>query len=81
MKQLFFAIALVFGLFFIGLTRVDAISNPLSFTPDETSSPLDSELVLDPSSNDSGVDVQNEEINMDDLFGSEQVFPFEPGFS
>tara|TARA_Y100001968_G_scaffold268741_1_gene259240 strand:- start:483 stop:728 length:246 start_codon:yes stop_codon:yes gene_type:complete len=81
MKQLFFSMALVFGLFFIGLPKAYAISNPLSFPPEETSSSLDSEVVLEPSSSDSGIDVENDEISMEDLFGSEQVFPFEPGFS
>ena len=81
MKKLLFSIALFLGLFFIGLPRAYAISNPLSFPPEETSSSLDSEVVLEPSSSDSGIDVENDEISMEDLFGSEQVFPFEPGFS
>jgi len=36
-------------------------------------------IVIEPSDNNDGVSTPKEEISMEEIFGSEQVFPFEPG--
>ena len=81
MKQLLFAIALIIGLVFIGTSKVESLPNPPSFDQDESPSFLDQEPAIDTSEDNQDIQVQKEEINMEDIFGSEQVFPFEPGFS
>ena len=81
------------------LNRAEALSNPLSFSQEESffqekvdgvNVPLDAKAppaesknqkVLLPSEEIDQREAAKEPIDMEDLFGSEQVFPFEPGFS
>ena len=59
------------------------ISNTLEeINGDNGNNPL--QIVIEPSDENNSLKQEEKsinELNMDDLFGSEQVFPFEPGFS
>ena len=37
------------------------------------------ELFVEPSDENDGISTSQEKVSMEDIFGSEQVFPFEPG--
>tara|TARA_Y100001968_G_scaffold80370_2_gene71534 strand:+ start:1605 stop:1865 length:261 start_codon:yes stop_codon:yes gene_type:complete len=86
-------------MFLVPLNRASSLSNPLSFSEQETLSQeklegsnisLEAEAPLVESKNQIGLlpideidqsEEPKESVDMQDLFGSEQVFPFEPGFS
>ena len=71
--------------FFTGLTDVDALSNSLilgeepAFKTFEDDNSLGIVIEPDSSIDQEGKATSNEEMSMEDIFGSEQVFPFEPG--
>ena len=81
MRQLLFSVVLIVGMLFSAPFRTEALSNPLGFNQEESSYLPDNNEVIEPDVSLEPMEVQKEELNMDDLFGSEQVFPFEPGFS
>ena len=76
---LFFLISLflVTSTFFLVETSASAEE---SYEGDDGNNPL--QIIIEPSNSTSGLESgkRTSEINMEDLFGSEQVFPFEPGF-
>ena len=75
-----FLIKLIFFVFiiFTGLNSADAVIQ--GWVPPEDYGEADSfEMGLESSEEIEGVEVQNEEMSMEDIFGSEQVFPFPPG--
>ena len=63
------------GVIFSGCSRIEALSNG-----DNGDNPL--QIVIEPSElpQDENKESSSREIDMDELFGSEQVFPFEAGF-
>ncbi len=72
------SIVLSFSIFFTCWTRTDAATP--GFTPPENYRKDDSPgMVVEPSEINEDVKVPKDEIDMKDIFGSEQVFPFEMG--
>ncbi len=77
-------LALVSSILFGGSKTVNALSNPLSFSKEDLSTKIDKEnktleIVIEPSIDNEEIDASKKEMSMEDIFGSEQVFPFEPG--
>lgn len=81
MKHFLIAFTAILSIVFVRSTITDALSNPLSFSPEDSILKGDDENISFPLSDNKETLVSQDEMNMDDLFGSEQVFPFEPGFS
>ena len=81
MKNLLSALVLISLILFSGWNRSDAVMKGWA-PPDNYRSEDSFEKVLEPS-NDNETETETEtetnEISMDDIFGSEQVFPFPPG--
>ena len=72
------SIALIFSILLSGVNRVDAavpgFNPPGNYRKDNSP-----ELVIDPSDLQEVIEDPKEEIGMDDIFGSKQIFPFEMG--
>ncbi len=72
------ALALTFSILLAGLISVDAATP--GFTPPENYRKDDSQgMVVEPSQDNQKQEVSKDEMGMEDIFGSEQVFPFEMG--
>ena len=89
-KAISFAVVSIVSIFLMlatGLASADALSNPLAGKPLGFDDMLpymseDQPATADNGNNplqDEGIAGTKEEMNMEDVFGSEQVFPFEPG--
>ena len=80
MKNFLIGVTLAFLIFFQGHESIQASSDPITFADQELS-----EIIINDESDATKESNQEndlqKELNMDDIFGSEQVFPFEPGFS
>tara|TARA_Y100001968_G_scaffold108796_1_gene98403 strand:- start:738 stop:983 length:246 start_codon:yes stop_codon:yes gene_type:complete len=78
MKNLLIKLSLFVLILFSGLNRTNAVIQ--GWIPPEDYGEGDSfEMGLESSEEMEGIVVQSEEMSMDDIFGSEQVFPFPPG--
>ena len=78
MKNILIKLALFVFILLSGLNSANAVIQ--GWVPPEDYGEGDSiEMVQESSEEMEGVKVQSEEISMDDIFGSEQVFPFPPG--
>ena len=78
MKNLFFSLVLISSIIFSGWIRTDAAIQ--GWVPPEDYGKGDSiEMLIEPSDDNGDLEVQTNEMSMEDLFGSEQVFPFPPG--
>ena len=89
MKKTIVALSLILSFLFLGISNANALSNPLSLSRDKQTKSADKgdnplKIVIEPSKENEELNNQEqpkEEMSMEDIFGSEQVFPFEPGFS
>ena len=79
MKNFLLKLALFVFILFSGLNSANAVIQ--GWVPPEDYGEGDSfEMgLLDSTEEMEGVEVQGEEMSMEDIFGSEQVFPFPPG--
>ena len=78
MKNFLIKLALFGFIFFTGLNSANAVIQ--GWVPPEDYGEGDSfEMGLESSEELKGIEVQSEEMSMEDIFGSEQVFPFPPG--
>ena len=78
MKDLFFSLVLICSIIFSGWTRADAAIQ--GWVPPEDYGKGDSmEMLIDPSDDNDNIELQTNEKSIEDIFGSEQVFPFPPG--
>ena len=78
MKNFLIKLALFVFIVFSGLNNVDAVIQ--GWVPPEDYGEGDSfEMDMESSEEMEGIKVQSEEMSMEDIFGSEQVFPFPPG--
>ena len=78
MKNFLINVALFVFILLSGLNSADAVIQ--GWVPPEDYGEVDSfEMGLESSEEIEGIEVQSEELSMEDIFGSEQVFPFPPG--
>tara|TARA_Y100001968_G_scaffold76479_1_gene67947 strand:- start:91 stop:336 length:246 start_codon:yes stop_codon:yes gene_type:complete len=78
MKNFLIKLALFVFIVFSGLNNVDAVIQ--GWVPPEDYGEGDSfEMDMESSEEMEGIKVHSEEMSMEDIFGSEQVFPFPPG--
>ena len=78
MKNFLIKLALFVIILFSGLNNANAVIQ--GWVPPEDYGEADSyEMGLESEENIEGIGTQNEEMSMEDIFGSEQVFPFPPG--
>ncbi len=78
MKNFLLTLVLFLFIVFGGLNKVDAAIQ--GWVPPEGYGEGDSyEMETESSSDMEGIEIQSEEMSMEDIFGSEQVFPFPPG--
>ena len=78
MKNFLIKLALFIFIVFSGLNSADAVIQ--GWVPPEDYGEGDSfEMGVESSEEIEEKEIQSEEISMEDIFGSEQVFPFPPG--
>ncbi len=78
MKDILISLILICSIIFSGLTNAEAAIQ--GWVPPEDYGKGDSmEMLIDPSSENGDLELQPNEMSMEDIFGSEQVFPFPPG--
>ena len=78
MKNFLIKLALFLFIVFSGLNNADAVIQ--GWVPPEDYGEGDSfEMDIESSEEMEGIKVESEEMSMEDIFGSEQVFPFPPG--
>ena len=78
MKNLLIKLVLFVFIVFSGLNRAEAVIQ--GWVPPEDYGEGDSyEMGMESEEEAVGMDSQNEELSMEDIFGDEQVFPFPPG--
>ena len=78
MKNILFYLILICSIFFAGWTKTEAAIQ--GWVPPEDYGKGDSmEMLIDPSDDNENIELQTNEMSMEDIFGSEQVFPFPPG--
>ena len=79
MKDLLITLVLICSIIFSGWNKAEAAIQ--GWVPPEDYGKGDSmEMLIDPSSDDNeNLELETNEMSMEDIFGSEQVFPFPPG--
>ena len=78
MKKFLIKLVLFVFIVFSGLNSAEAVLQ--GWVPPEDYGEVDSyEMGMEPMEDAEGMDSQNEELSMEDIFGDEQVFPFPPG--
>ena len=78
MKKFLIKLVLFVFIVFSGLNSVEAVIQ--GWVPPEDYGEGDSfEIEMESRQDIEGIEVQSEEMSMEDIFGSEQVFPFPPG--
>tara|TARA_B100000579_G_C22786310_1_gene832061 strand:+ start:70 stop:315 length:246 start_codon:yes stop_codon:yes gene_type:complete len=78
MKKFLIKISLFITIFFYGLNTADAVIQ--GWVPPDDYGETDSyEMGLELNDEINVIEIQKEEMSMEDIFGSEQVFPFPPG--
>ncbi len=75
----FLLVVLIFSMIFAGWTRADASSNPLSLSKSEATSTIDKKMGNLSTEENQGLKTPMDELTMNDIFGDEQIFPWEPG--
>tara|TARA_Y100001968_G_C19428144_1_gene755525 strand:+ start:658 stop:900 length:243 start_codon:yes stop_codon:yes gene_type:complete len=80
MKRLLLSLFLISSFLFSGISKVDSLT-PGWTPPDDYREDDSLEIVMDDTEEIIEEPAMKDEISIDDLLGSEQVFPFEPGFS
>lgn len=79
MKNLLSALFLISLILITGWSRSDAVTKGW-VPPEDYRSDESFEKVLEPTlENEDETETTNDEMSMEDIFGSEQVFPFPPG--
>ena len=78
MKHLILPLVLICSIIFSGWTKTEAAIQ--GWVPPEDYGKGDSiEMPNEPSENNGDLALQTNEMSMEDIFGSDQVFPFPPG--
>ena len=78
MKDLLISLALICSIFFSSWIKTEAAIQ--GWVPPEDYGKGDSmEMLMDPYEDNGDLELQTNEMSMEDIFGSEQVFPFPPG--
>ncbi len=78
MKDLLISLVLICSIIFSCLKKTEAAIQ--GWVPPEDYGKGDSmEMLIDPSEDNRDLELQTNEMSMEDIFGSEQVFPFPPG--
>jgi len=78
MKDLLISLVLIFSIIFLPWTKTEAAIQ--GWVPPENYGKEDSmEMQIDQSDNNGDIELQTNELSMEEIFGSEQVFPFPPG--
>ena len=78
MKNIIIKLVLLVFIVFSGLNSADAVIQ--GWVPPEDYGESDSfEMGLESEEEMEGIELKSEEMTMEDIFGSEQVFPFPPG--
>ena len=78
MKNFLIKLALFVSILFSGLNSANAVLQGW-VPPDDYGEGDSFEMGQESSEEIEGIEVQSEEMSMEDIFGSEQVFPFPPG--
>ncbi len=78
MKDLLISLVLICSIVFSCWAKTEASIQ--GWVPPEDYGKGDSiEMLIDPSEENGELELQTNEMSMEDIFGSEQVFPFPPG--
>ncbi len=78
MKNFLIYLVLICSIIFSGWTETEAVIQ--GWVPPENYGEGDSiEMLIEPFDDNGDKKVQTNEMSMEDIFGSEQVFPFPPG--
>ena len=78
MKKFLLKLTLFILIFFSGMNTAEAVIQ--GWVPPEDYGEGDSfEMAQESSQEKEGNEIQREEMSIEDIFGSEQVFPFPPG--
>ena len=78
MKDLLISLVLICSIIFSGWAKTEAAIQ--GWVPPENYGKGDSmEMLIDPSEDKGEIELERNEMSMEDIFGSEQVFPFPPG--
>tara|TARA_Y100001968_G_scaffold158566_1_gene144988 strand:+ start:524 stop:766 length:243 start_codon:yes stop_codon:yes gene_type:complete len=80
MKLLLLTLVLFSAVFFSGSSSIYALT-PGWTPPEDYREDASLEIVIEPNNENQEIEQPNDEKSLEDIFGSEQVFPFEPGFS
>ena len=79
MKRLLISLLLFSSILLGGWSKIEALTQGWA-PPEDYRSEESLEIVLEPlEEEDTVIDESKEEMSMEDIFGSEQVFPFPPG--
>tara|TARA_Y100001968_G_scaffold292049_1_gene296927 strand:+ start:616 stop:861 length:246 start_codon:yes stop_codon:yes gene_type:complete len=81
MKNFFISVVLLSSILLTGFNKISASTGPVDLSQEVSPSVTNKETQAYQSEGNQNDKEEKAQINMDDLFGSEQVFPFEPGFS
>ena len=78
MKHFFLTLVLISSILFSGLNRIEAAVQ--GWTPPENYRDEDAfEKLVEETQEQEEIETAKDEMNMNDIFGDEQVFPFPPG--
>ena len=78
MKDLLISLVLICSIIFPSWNKTEAAIQ--GWVPPEDYGKGDSmEILINPSDDNGDIELQTNEMSMEDIFGSEQVFPFPPG--
>ena len=78
MKELLISLGLICSIVFSGWSKTEAAIQGW-VPPDDYGKGDSMEVLIDPSEDNGNIEQQSNEMSMEDIFGSEQVFPFPPG--
>ncbi len=81
MKRLLIRLVLILAILFTSVTSSEALMQGWT-PPEDYREDKAIEIVPETSQDNKDIDIEvTKDLNVEDMFGSEQVFPFEPGFS
>tara|TARA_B100001250_G_scaffold189796_1_gene163011 strand:+ start:188 stop:433 length:246 start_codon:yes stop_codon:yes gene_type:complete len=78
MKDLLISLVLICSIIFSGWNKIEAAIQGW-VPPDDYGKGDSMEILINPSEDNEDTELQTNEMSMEDIFGSEQVFPFPPG--
>ena len=78
MKDLLISLILICSIIFLGWTKTDAEIQGW-VPPEDYGKGNPKEMLIDPSNDSGDLELKTNEMSVEDIFGSEQVFPFPPG--